>query len=78
MMCHRVCHGNTFVDMHFLSTVNRLKKLLVTVVSALEPPHDKTNEMACAPSEDSDQPGYPPSLIRVFAVRMTRVGGCPV
>ena len=28
-----------------------------------EPPHDKTNKMACAPSEDSDQPGHPPSLI---------------
>ena len=24
--------------------------------------------MACAPSEASDQPGHPPSLIRVFAV----------
>ena len=23
----------------------------------------------CAPNEDSDQPGHPPSLIRVFAVR---------
>ena len=34
-----------------------------------EPPHDKTNNVACAPSEDSDQPGHPPSLIRVFAVR---------
>ena len=30
-----------------------------------EPPHDKTNKMACASSEDSDQPGPPPSLIRV-------------
>ena len=39
----------------------------------LEPLHDKTNKMACAPSEDSDQPGHPPSLIRVFAVRS--VGG---
>ena len=29
-------------------------------------------KMACAPSEDSDQPGYPPSLIRVFAVRMQK------
>ena len=35
----------------------------------IEAPHDKTNKMACAPSEDSDQPGHPPSLIRVFAVR---------
>ena len=33
-----------------------------------EPPHDKTNKMTCAPSEDSDQPGHPPSLIRVFAL----------
>ena len=45
--------------------------------------------MTCAPSEDSDQPGYPPSLIRVFTVRMrkpwlkrtaktlSRLGECP-
>ena len=26
----------------------------------------------CAPSEDWDQPGHPPSLIRVFAVRMKK------
>ena len=26
----------------------------------------------CAPSEDSDQPGHPPSLIRVFAVHMKK------
>ena len=37
-----------------------------------EPPHDKTNKIACAPSKDSDQPGHPPSLIRVFAVRMKK------
>ena len=35
-----------------------------------ELPHDKTNKMAFAPREDSDQPGHPPSLIRVFAVRL--------
>ena len=34
-----------------------------------EPPHDKTNKMTCAPNKDSDQPGHPPSLIRVFTVR---------
>ena len=28
--------------------------------------------MICAPCEDSDQPGHPPSLIRVFAVRMMK------
>ena len=30
-----------------------------------EPPRDKTNKMACAPREDSGQPGHLPSLIRV-------------
>ena len=30
--------------------------------------YDKTNKTTCAPREDSDQPGHPPSLIRVFAV----------
>ena len=35
-----------------------------------EPPRDKTNILTCAPSEDSDHPGHPPSLIRVFAVRL--------
>ena len=34
-----------------------------------EPPHDKTNKMTFVPSEDSDQPGHPPSLIRFFALR---------
>ena len=33
-----------------------------------EPRHDKKKQNGCAPSEDSDQPGHPPSLIRVFAV----------
>ena len=37
-----------------------------------EPPQDKTNKVVCAPSEDSDQPGHPPSLIRVFDVRMKK------
>ena len=39
-----------------------------------ELPHDKTSKMACAPSEDPDQPGHPLSLIGVFAVRMKKAG----
>ena len=65
----------------------------VTVHNQFEPPRDKTNKMACVPSEDSDQLGHPPSLMRVFAVRikkaqvlsyplsaqrrLIRLGGCP-
>ena len=53
----------------------------------------QNQQFGCAPSEDSDQPGHPPSLIRVFAVsmkkpwiltyplsaqrRLIRLGGCP-
>ena len=37
-----------------------------------DPQHGKTNEITCAPSEDLDEPGHPPSLIRVFAVRMKK------
>ena len=33
---------------------------------------DKTNKMTDAPSEDSDQHGHLPSLIRLFAVRMKK------
>ena len=36
-----------------------------------EPRHDKTNKIG-VPSEDSDQPGHLPSLIRAFAVRMKK------
>ena len=36
----------------------------------IEPRHDKINKMICTPSEDSDQHGHSPSLIRVCAVRL--------
>ena len=32
----------------------------------------QNQQSECAPSEDSDQPGHPPSLIRTFAVRMKK------
>ena len=46
--------------------------VLALNASLFEPPHDKTNKMACAPSEDSDQHGHPPSLIRVFTFCMKK------
>ena len=36
------------------------------------PVHDITYKMACAPCENSDKTGHPPSMIRVFAVRMKK------
>ena len=32
---------------------------MLSYIMQYEPPHDKTNKMACAPSDDSDQPGHP-------------------
>ena len=53
---------------------------LASVVYMTEPPHDKTNKIECALSEDLDQPKHPPSLMRVFAVRMKKAGvlSCPL
>ena len=57
-------HGSyTFVVSYFPSTV-----LFFAVWAATW--QNQTSD--CAPSEDSDQPGHPPSLIRVFAVRMKK------
>ena len=42
-----------------------------------EPPHGKTNKMTCAPSEDSEQPGHPPSPIRV-RMKKAWVLSCPL
>ena len=53
-----------------VSAVNHTTKMFS--MPQYEPPHDKTNRMACAPSEDSDQPGHPPSMIRVLAVCMKK------
>ena len=53
-----------------IRTSQPLKILIISLSNEL--PHDKTNKMTCAPSEDSDQPGHSPSLIRVFAVRMKK------
>ena len=44
-----------------------------SISTSNEQQHDKTNKMTYVPSEDSDEPGHPPSLIRVFAVRLKKL-----
>ena len=43
--------------MKFTEAEGLLERIMV---SLNELHHDKTNKMACAPSEDSDQPGHLP------------------
>ena len=61
--------SNTIFQMHCGSSYDEnIANNGTRRVFLFEPEHDKTNEMTCAPSEDSD---HPPSLIRVFTVRMS-------
>ena len=60
------------VILWFLSCLDSVKNTFQLWSFSFEPRHDKTNNMACVPGEDSDQPGHSPSLIRVFAVCMKK------
>ena len=64
---------DTLSTLHVVQLEHRRKISL-----KFEPPHNKTNLMTCAPNEDSNQPGHPPSLIRVFAVRSVGSQGSKV
>ena len=44
------------------------------VLITYDPPYDKTNKMECAPSEHSDQPGHPPSLISLRCLHEETLG----
>ena len=52
--------------------LSHMRPATAQVQELVEPPHDKTTNMVCAPSEDSDQPGRMPRLIKVFSVRMKK------
>ena len=51
-------------------------QIIILGVSRLQwvkPGHNIFNNFTCAPSQDSDQPAHPRSLIRVFTGRMKMV-----
>ena len=64
---------NDFILGSMRNVKNVMKRICAAYVDSrkkrFEPLHNKTNKMTFMPSKDSDQPGHPPSLIRVFAVR---------
>ena len=51
----------SLVIINFISVVKQSQKNKMWPKN--EPRHEKPNEMTFAPSEGSDQPGHPPSLI---------------
>ena len=54
-------HSSVYFSKHDIITLK---------IRLIEPLHDKTSDLDFASSEDPDQPGHPPTLIRVFTVRM--------
>ena len=59
--------ANHFYTLNPLLTHTPYGPVRTRMVHINEPQPDKTNKLTFAPSEDSDQHGHPPSLIRVFA-----------
>ena len=62
------------VDREDSYLATRMCRLIVVAVCTCEPPHDKSIRMAGAPSEDSDQPGHPPSLISLHCPHEESLG----
>ena len=60
-------HDWNAVDMYVTEEQNKLSKHISKWAATWQ-----NEQSECAPSEDSDQPWHPPSLIRVFAVRMKK------
>ena len=56
----------------FRQSGDKLSWLLAITLVYMYLRHDDITNKIGAPSEDSDQPGHPPSLIRIFAVRSVR------
>ena len=57
------------------SACNGISAVVVcSQIPTCELQHDKTNKMTCAPSENSDQPRHPPSLISLRCLHEEALG----
>ena len=63
-------YRETFYGRHTAQHQLQWKLILIFMITWAMTWQNQQNE--CVPSEDSDQPGHLPSLIRVFAVRMKK------
>ena len=55
--------SSTHIPFQTTETFKNFFKVKTLMIYITEPRHDKTNKVTVHPSEDSDQPGHPPSLI---------------
>ena len=88
--CHQPCKTTVLSHFDFLSNdLIKCTHCQFIWSSTFETKHDKTNTIACALSEDSDQPVHPPircalngklrtqSFFMRTAKNLIRLGGCP-
>ena len=67
---HKFLSLTIAVGQHMANIDSKTKFIYVWSESSLSTWQNQQND--CAPSKDSDQPGHPPCLIRVFAVCMKK------
>ena len=67
-----LCFMIIFFTLFFTLNQNVFYKVKQTKILSIWAVTWQNQQNECAPSEDSDQPGHPPSLIRVFAIRMKK------
>ena len=68
-LSRRNCFCNDFPKASLFKGCSSFDCFVMTRQKAIWAATCQNQQCDCAPSEDSDQPGHPPSLIRVFAVR---------
>ena len=68
-----LCEIFAFLHWH-IQYIKNEKLMNIVYIFASEPQHDKTNKMACAHSEDSDQPGHLPSLMSLRCLHEESLG----
>ena len=74
MLCLTLLHVLMFFQSYLSLRSPRLenRELVCMLLVHLNGDMTKPTKKNCAPSEASDHPGHPPSLIRTFAVRMKK------
>ena len=74
----KICNDGMLEDTNSLDGAQIMHQILQHITTITESDFSiwaatwQNQQNECAPSEDPDQPGHPPSLIRVFAVRMKK------
>ena len=68
MQVAKACASTSLASLHYSPSHN-----VMTWIKTDEPQHEISNNVVCATSKGSDQPGHTRSLIRAFASRLNNL-----